>query len=102
MSKIEDLKKELEYRQDLYRIAKDQFEVCRENLENTQIEFRIAEVERVLEGMETLNKLGVTENFDRYITHCLNCLHGNIDGVVIAIEQNVEAAREEADRMVEE
>lgn len=102
MSKIEELKKELEYRQDLYRVAKDQLDICKENLEQAQMEFRIGEIERVLEGMATLNRLGVTEEFDNYIVHCLNCLHGNIDGTVISIDKDVEKAREESDRMVEE
>lgn len=102
MSKIEELKKELEYRQDLYRIAKEQLDICEENLENAQMEFRIGEIERVLEGMETLNRLGVTEGFNNYIVHCLNCLHGNIDGIVISIDEDVEKAREEAERMKEE
>jgi len=97
MSKIEDLKAELQYNQKMYEVAKNNLDICKENLEDAQMEFRIGEVERVLEGMETLNRLGVTENFDRYITHCVNCLHGNIDGVVISIDKDIEKAKAESE-----
>ena len=33
-------------------------------------------------------------DFDNYITHCLNCLSGNIDGIVIAIDKDIEKAEE--------
>lgn len=103
MNKIENLTAELQYCQDQYRIAKDNLELCKESLENAQIKFRIGEVERVLEGMRTLISLGsVNEReFDNYIVHCLNCLHGNIDGVVISIDKDIEKAQEEVDKMVE-
>ena len=104
MSNIEVLKVELQYCQDQYRVAKDNLELCKESLENAQREFRIGEVERVLEGMRTLISLGVSNErqFDGYIVHCLNCLHGNIDGIVISIDKDIEKAQEEVDRMVEE
>ena len=104
MSNIEDLIVELRYCQDQYRVAKDNMELCKESLENAQIEFRIGEVERVLEGMRTLISIGVINerNFDNYIVHCLNCLRGNIDGAVISIDKDIEKAQEEVDRMVEE
>lgn len=94
--KIEDLRLELQYCQDQYKIAKDNMELCKESLENAQIEFRIGEVERVLEGMRTLINLHAMNerDFDNYITHCLNCLYGNIDGVVIPINKDIEKAEE--------
>ena len=104
MSDIEDLRVELQYCQDQYRVAKDNLELCKESLEDAQIKFRVGEVERVLEGMRTLISLGVVDErkFDCYITHCINCLYGNIDGVVISIDKDIEKAQEEVDRMVEE
>lgn len=94
---IEDLRLELQYCQDQYKIAKDNMELCKESLENAQIEFRIGEVKRVLEGMRYLISLGAVNNsdFDNYIVHCLNCLNGNIDGVVISINKDIEEAKEE-------
>lgn len=103
MSNIEDLRVKLQYREDQYRIAKDNLKFCKESLENAQIEFRIGEVKRVLEGMRTLISLGVNESkLDSYIVHCLNCLNGNIDGVVISIENDIKKAQEEVGRMAEE
>lgn len=104
MNNIEDLRVELQYCQDQYRIAKDNLELCRESLEDAQIKFRIGEVERVLEGMRDLISLGVMNEreFDNYIVHCLNCLHGNIDGTIISIDKDIEKAQAEVDRMVEE
>lgn len=103
MSSIEDLKAELEYCQEQYKIAKGGLDFCKKSLENAQIEFRIGEVERVLEGIRTLISLGVTNerDFDKYIVHCINCLHGNIDGIVISIDKDIEKAQAEVDRMVE-
>ena len=97
MSKIEDLKAELQYHQKMYGVAKNNLDICKENLEDAQMNFRIGEVERVLEGMRTLNRLGVTEEFDSYIVHCLNCLNGNIDGVVISIDKDIEKAQAETE-----
>lgn len=96
MNEIEDLRLELQYCQDQYKIAKDNMELCKESLENAQIEFRIGEVKRVLEGMRTLINLQAmnARDFDKYITHCLNCLNGNIDGVVISINKDIEKAEE--------
>lgn len=93
---IEDLRLELQYCQDQYKIAKDNMELCKESLENAQIEFRIREVKRVLEGMRTLIHIHAMNerDFDNYITHCLNCLSGNIDGVVITIDKDIEKAEE--------
>ena len=102
MSNIEELKGELEYCQEQYKNAKYSLELCKESLENAQIEFRIGEVERVLEGMRILNRMGVTNEFDGYLVHCLNCLHGNIDGIVISIDKDIEKAQAEAAGMVEE
>lgn len=104
MSKIEDLKVELEYCQAQYKNAENNLEFCKESLEYAQREFRIGEVERVLEGMRTLISLGVVNEskFDGYIVHCLNCLHGNIDGIVISIDKDVEKAQEEVESEVEE
>ena len=48
---IEDLRLELQYCQDQYKIAKDNMELCKESLENAQIEFRIGEVKRVLNSL---------------------------------------------------
>lgn len=103
MSNIEDLKRELRYSEEQYKIAKNNFEYCKKSLEDAQIKFRIGEVERVLEGMHTLISLGVVNErkFDCYITHCLNCLYGNIDGTVISIDKDIEKAQEEVDRMEE-
>lgn len=104
MSKIEDLKNDLLYCQAQYKNAENNLEFCKESLEYAQRQFRIGEVERVLEGMRTLISLGVSNErqFDGYIVHCLNCLRGNIDGVVISIDKDIEKAQEEVDRMVEE
>lgn len=103
MINIEDLRVELQYCQDQYKTAKDNLKLCKESLENAQIEFRIGEVKRVLEGMRTLIGLGVTNEreFDKYIVHCLNCLNGNIDGVIISIDKDIEKAQAKADRSAE-
>lgn len=95
MSNIEDLKGELQYCEEQYRIEKNNLELCKEALASAQINFRIGEVERVLEGMRTLISLGAVNGykFDSYIVHCLNCLHGNIDGVVISIDKDIEKAQ---------
>lgn len=104
MNKIENLKEELEYCQKQYGVAKKNLDAWAEELEKAQRNFRIAEVERVLHGMRDLVNLNAVENrrFDNYIVHCINCLNGNIDGTIISIDKDVEKAREEADRMVEE
>jgi len=96
MSKIEELKMELEYCQKQYEVAKNNFDICKENLEDAQMNFRIEEVERVLTGIGSLISIGEVNkrDLDRYITHCLNCLHGNIDGTIISIDEDVEKARE--------
>lgn len=96
MSNIEDLKRKLQYSEEQYKIAKNNFEYCKKSLEDAQIEFRIGEVERVLEGMHTLISIGAVNerNFDNYIVHCLNCLHGNIDGSVISIEYDRGTSKE--------
>ena len=96
MSDIEDLRAELQYCQDQFKIAKENMEFCKESLENAQIEFRIGEVKRVLEGMRTIIHLGAMNerDFDNYIVHCLNCLRGNIDGVVIPINKDIEKVEE--------
>jgi len=98
MSNIEDLKADLQYCQDQYRIAKANLELNQEYLEKAQIKFRIGEVERVLEGMRTLINIGAINkrDFGDYIVHCLNCLHGNIDGVVISIDKDIEKALAES------
>ena len=97
MSNIEDLKVELQYCEEQYRVAKDNLELCKESLENAQIEFRIEEVKRVLDGMRTLISIGAMNEheFDNYIVHCLNCLNGNIDGVVLSIDKYIEKAQAE-------
>lgn len=104
MSKIEDLKEELQYCQDQYNIAKNNLEICKKHLEDAKNQFRIEEVERVLEGMRTLISLGAVneKKFDTYIVHCLNCLHGNIDGVILSIDKDIEKVmKEELDKRVE-
>lgn len=104
MSDIEEFKAELEYWKKQYGVAKNNLEQCKESLEAAQIEFRVAEVKRVLEGMRTLISIGAVDDRElyNYITHCINCLNGNIDGIVISIDKDIEKAREEKDRMVEE
>jgi hypothetical protein len=104
MSDIEEYKAELEYWKKQYGVAKDNLEQCKESLEAAQIKFRVAEVRRVLEGMRDLISLGAVNEheFDGYIVHCLNCLHGNIDGTVISIDKDIEKVREKRDKKVEE
>lgn len=100
MSNIEDLKAELQYCQEQYRIAKDNLELNKEALKDAQIKFRIGEVERVLEGMRTLINIGAMNEreLDNYIVHCLNCLHGNVDGIAISIDEDIEEAQAEVER----
>lgn len=75
MSDIEDFKAELEYWKKQYGVAKDNLEQCKESLKDAQIEFRVAEVKRVLEGMRTLISIGTVNDRElyNYITHCINC-----------------------------
>lgn len=102
MSDIENLKRDLQYSEEQYKIAKNNFEYCKKCLEDARIKFRIGEVKRVLEGMRTLINIGAMNerDFDNYIVHCLSCLYGNIDGVVISIDEDIEKAQ--AEREVEE
>jgi hypothetical protein len=104
MSDIEEFKVEVEYWQKQYEVAKDNLEQCKKSLKEAQIEFRVEEVKRVLEGMRTLISLEAVDDRElyNYITHCLNCLYGNIDGIVISIDKDIEKAREERDKKVEE
>lgn len=97
MSDIEVFKAELEYWKKQYGVAKDNLEQCKKSLEEAQIEFRVAEVKRVLEGMRTLISIEAVDDRElyNYITHCINCLYGNIDGIVISIDKDIEKAREE-------
>lgn len=38
------------------------------------------------------------EDLKGEFVHCLNCLNGNIDGVVISIDKDIEKAQTEADK----
>lgn len=46
------------------------------------LEYRIASVKRVLEYF-----LGLDSDFDNLITHCINKLNGNIDGVELDLRE---------------
>ena len=82
------LKDEMEYARNLYEASKKQLEL-NENRENeATYEFRIAEVDYVLDKLRYLisnDKLS-KNRIDVLIVHCLNCLHGNIDGTVLDLE----------------
>ena len=70
-------------------IAKRNLELCKRDVEKSQNEYRKAEVDYVLDSLLTWNRSGKLESkdIDLYLTHCINCLHGNIDGTVLVMEK---------------
>lgn len=56
-------------------------------IENAKLEYRIESVDRVLNYI--LDKIRKDEKIEEnLIVHCLNKLHGNIDGVEINLKEN--------------
>lgn len=88
---VEELNDERIYRIQLFENAKKQLELSNRQLEDTQIMYRIAEVDYVLDKVRHLiqqDKLSKAQ-IDTYLCHCLNCLHGNIDGTILDLEEEV-------------
>ena len=91
-SDVLELKDELTYETEMYQSAKETLNICLHNLSQVQIKFRMAEVEYVLQEL-CWNREGTIpkRELDTYLTHCINMLHGNIDGTVLNMENNDES-----------
>ena len=72
---IENKRKERdEYIETVTKLDKEiQFEI---------LEYRIASVKRVLEYF-----LGLDSDFDKLVTHCINKLNGDIDGIELDLKE---------------
>lgn len=84
-----EYKNSLEYAEKMFQNAQKTLDLCGERLDEAQKEYRFAEIEYVLGGLLQKNayeQLSQKE-VDLYLTHCINVIHGNIDGVVLDMEK---------------
>lgn len=83
------LKEVLEYDTKMLQIAEKNYIRCKEQLEKTKTNFRLAEVEYVIGSVLQKNcyERLTQKEVELYLTHCLNVIHGNVDGVVLDIEK---------------
>ena len=79
--RAEELKKVLEDATRRYQTSQQILETTKHDLEITQYKFRIAETYNVLDALR--DRGDINADIDGYLVHCLNCLNGNIDGVVL-------------------
>lgn len=82
------LQEEMEYCQKQMLLAEKTHKQCIEAFDKSRVEYRIAEVEYVLDAVLMRDRCGKLKNNDiqTYLTHCINCLRGNIDGTVLDME----------------
>ena len=86
--KVLAYKEELDYSLKQMQTSEQIFETAKNHFHDAQVEYRIAEVKYVLGKLDTLmyNDKLQKEDIQKYISHCINCLNGNIDGTVLDLE----------------
>ena len=79
--RAEELKKELEDAIRRYQTSQQILESTKRDLEIKKYQFRIAETYNVLDALN--KRKDISNDIKTYLVHCMNCLNGNIDGIVL-------------------
>jgi len=94
---VMELKDNLVYAEKQLDNAQRTLDICCERMAAAQQAYRLAEVRYVLEKIHS-----ITFSYDipratlnAYIAHCLNCLSGDVDGMVLDMSELVEELKSE-------
>ena len=76
-----EAQKSFEYAQRKYEAAKESLDDLGLYLNIKRLEYRVAEAGNVVSAL--LERNDISDDVKTILTHCLNCLNGNIDGSVM-------------------